>query len=345
MAGTAAFLLLSRRSADMRLFRACIGVAGICSVMAALAPRPAYLMAAVAGLCGGFVVADIATSVLLPSLIQGSPRRILAAKYAFISLIGVVTPFAGGLLMSWSVRQDGPGAMSILRSAYLIAGLAMLAGCFLLGRRHVPAADPAPAPLKQRWTVYLVPAVLTALHGGTDSAMARWAPTFYGESFARVLFPPAWVLSGCALAYFLGRTVLSIIPEGRAERFLLVGPGVVGGCLLMAALVYRSFGASVGLYVGASLVYGLEFPVLMGLIARRMPAQMGRAIALGGLATYGLYGGLSVLIGTVAQVTGDLRTALLVCPLGFVSFSVLAAVWTRSRPRVPSSAEQTMDSL
>jgi len=340
LGGAALFLLFLRRTPDMRIFRVCIGIAGICSMMAALAPRPFYLMAAVAGACGGFVVADIAASTLLPSLISGSPRRVLSAKYACYSLVVIAAPFAGGLLTAWSARLGDAGPMNVLRCVYFVTGTAMLAGCFLFGRRTVFAARPAGAPATQHWTLCLVPAILAALHGGTDSAMARWAPTFYGESFAHALFPPGWVLSGYALAYFLGRTLLSILPEARAERLLLIAPGLGGGCLLMAALVCRSFGASAGFYVGASLLYGLEFPVLIGRVGRHMPAHLGRTIALGSLGTYGLYGGLSILIGEVAQATGDLRTALLICPFGFIAFSVLAAAWTKSTVCDPSSIKR-----
>jgi MFS family permease len=193
----------------------------------------------------------------------------------------------------------------------------------------LPIYRPAVAPVVTGWTLCLVPAVLSALHGGTDSVMARWAPTFYGEAFTQVLFPPAWVLSGYALAYFVGRALLSFLPEGRGERLLLIVPGLVGGGLLLAALACRSFGVSAALYVAASLLYGLEFPVLLGIIARRMPAHMGRTIALGGLASYALYGGLSVLVGAIAQAAGDLRPALLICPFGFIAFSLLAALWLK----------------
>lgn len=332
LAGAAAFLLFSRRPAGIGVFRTCMGIGGACSIMAAVAPRPACLMVGVAGVCGSLVVADIVASALLPSLISGSPRRILAAKYACLSLVGIAAPFAGGLLMAWSASRGGAAPMNVLRSVYFFAGVAMLGGAMLFGRRAIHAVIPAAAPSRQGWTVCIVPAILAALHGGTDSALARWAPTFYGESFADVLFPPAWILSGYAMAYFCGRLLLSILPEGRAERLLLFVPGLAGGCLLMAGLACRSFGGSAALYVGASLMYGLEFPVLMGLVARRMPTHLGRTIALGTLLTYALYGGLSVLIGELAQATGSLRNALLICPFGFVAFGVLAAEWSKDKP-------------
>ena len=107
---------------------------------------------------------------------------------------------------------------------------------------------------------------------------------------------------------------------------------LAGGGLLLGAVLSTDFTTSAVLYVAASLLYGLEFPVLIGAISRRLPRDLTTVAGLATIASYALFGLLTDLTGRIAADTGQIRYALLIFPFVFMAFGVLAWIWIALEP-------------
>jgi fucose permease len=178
--------------------------------------------------------------------------------------------------------------------------------------------------------------ILAALHVGGDTAMYLWAPSLLAALPGPAPLPPAWVLSGIAVAYLVGRVAMAAAPEGLWERRLLVLPGMGATALLAIALGGScGFAATFALLVAASSCYGLEYPALVGVLARRDPSAFPAALSACNLG--GAIGGalMTSQVG-LANASVGVASALLIAPACFFAFSLLAWRLTRSGVAVPA---------
>ena len=337
LAGATIGGVIADRFHPVMVLRAGFAVAGASSLLAAGWPCAGVLVPALAAVSAGFAATSVAAFALLPRLVPESPRRIMSANLAVSSFAGIVLPIAAGALLQRAGGADaacGAGSAELsVSTGYAVLGAVLLGGLILtLGPvADVPRCPPRAAVPGGRAVsirgVVIVAAILGGLHGGVDTTLYQWAPTFLTDSFAERAFPPYWILSAYAVAYFVGRSALAFVREGRWERLLLILPGLIGGALLAASFASRSYAASASLYVAASFFYGIEYPVLMGVLARRAPQALASAMGLMTAAGFVCSGVLSLAVGDLAEWTGSTRAAMLILPCGFVAFSAISAVW------------------
>jgi predicted MFS family arabinose efflux permease len=325
--------LRASRSHTVSLMRVWYALTGLFLFIAALASNAAWLMIALAGIGIGRTGAAIVLLIMLPRLFPRSPRRIISFHLAAVSLITVILPVTAGLLLAWS-RTAGISPLSVVRIAFLCGGLILLGGCCLFtGKTAEKSCMSKPARSKFKYLkASFFPALICALHGGTDSAIVPWMQPFFTLSFKEHFFPPAWILSGYGVSYLIGRTLLSVLPEGKKENLLLVCPGIAGGSLFLASFLSVSYSVSAALFVCASFICGLQYPVLVGMISREMPKQTQTVLSLSTILTFLLMGCLVFAVGWIAGRTGNVRTGMLILPIGYIAFSAASIVWLRRQP-------------
>lgn len=233
---------------------------------------------------------------------------------------------------------DGLWRRGALDFAWVLAGpyaavalVLLLLTALLRGETARPEAFDAP-PVERRAAtgtgagavVMLV--ALATIHGTSDGVLYTWMPRFLTERFPEAPFPPGWVLSFYAAAYLIGRLTLTFLPDRFGRRALVTLPGLLSGPLLMLALHAPSMGLVAAGYAAASLLYGLEFPALMGLASQRYPERFsmifGWVSGTTAVVTLGVWG-----VGRWAEATGRMAPALTVAASGFLLFGLLATAW------------------
>ncbi len=276
---------------------------------------------------GAYVAAGGLLASLFPSRRRGSFSGLMVTNAA----CGIVFPLLVALL-------DSLHAGGTLALAWVLAGPHALAGAALLGLRHVLARQTEEPPGAHaglgdrasegagRFAVAAI-VLLAAIHGTADGVLYSWMPKLLTERFPSGPFPAGWVLSFYSAAYLTGRLALTFLPDSLGRRTLVVVPGLVAGPLVVLALQAPSMYLLAGGYALASLLYGLEFPSLMGLASQRYPDRFptlfGWVSGTTVVATAGVWG-----VGRWAQATGSLTPALSVAGCGFLAFGLLAAAWT-----------------
>jgi fucose permease len=267
----------------------------------------------------------LAATALLSGRRHGAVRQLLSLQLAVLAGIGILVPFAGGWVATHLAAEPAQRVFALA-----VAGIALAFAALMRPVRTMSVAAPPAAPgaaSLARWPDLAQVALLTALHVGADTAIFCWSPSLL-DARGPAAVPSAWVLSGFALSALVGRSLLAAMPERFWERRLLVAPGVVAAALLLAVLLGApGFGATFVLLVAACSCYGLEYPALLGFIARGDPA--GFPLKLSATAAGGAVGGwlVTALIALAAPSSG-LAAAMLIAPACLVAFSLLA--WSMS---------------
>jgi MFS family permease len=328
LAGSACGGLCASRCDAAKAFRISLLVTGISFLAAGSCASPRMLAALIPLGVGAASATSVVASTLVPLLAPSHARRVFSMSLAAGALAGILVPLAGAALLSGAGGDGWPSA-DILSRTFCVCGVAMLAGAML----RIPLTSPAPTePLASgsnstEWREIAIAVLLVTLHGTSDSVMYQWAPTFFQESFPVHAFHPGLILSGHCAAYFVGRCLLSALPEGKWERLLLVLPGAASFVLLNASFLCSAYIPAAVLYVCASFCYGLEYPALMGIVART-PRRVGSVVALTAIVGCATTALTTALIGSLAAQSG-VRSAMLLLPLGFLGFSAVAFVWSR----------------
>jgi len=93
------------------------------------------------------------------------------------------------------------------------------------------------------------------------------------------------VVCGRSWAILVG--ALALIPEERARRAFLVLPELLGGSVLIAGLLSRSYVLSAGGYVLGAFLWSAEYPTMLSVIAEEEPRRFGAATALSAVISAG----------------------------------------------------------
>lgn len=320
------------RTDPLAVLRIALPSAALATALVGLSPGWRFLALTLPGMASLLAIVYLAVTALISRQHPRGTRRRLSVQLMVLSGMGVLLPLAAGWI---AARCTPPAALHAwaLMTGVIAAGLASLVPS-LRRCRLQPLRPPVRAGSSPRWRNLGWAGILAALHVGADTALFCWAPILLA-GFGPAPIPPAWVLSGYALSYLIGRSLLAALPERLWGRGLLVAPGLVAAAVLLPVLI-RPPGFFPGflLLVLASFFYGLEYPSLLGHLATRDQASF--PLTLSATAMGGALGGwLSTAVVGAAAPRFGLATALLVAPACLASFSLLA--WNMTRAARASS--------
>ncbi|MBI82781.1 MAG: hypothetical protein CMJ81_06270 [Planctomycetaceae bacterium] len=290
-------------------------------------------------------LAKVAIPAFLIALYPAYKRRMISIRYVAISIAGIGIPFWAAQLLKWSADADDRGFENAFFGPFLIVGCIIVAGSVLLSLSRQPPLQSQPET-SRRFRLRdllefrsLTIVLLVALHTSADSTIFHFLAMFMEHHFDALSFSPAWALAGHNIAYLATRFLLSLLPEGFAQRKILTLAGPIGGCILLLML-WQGHAISIPLlYTLASLFYAAEFPVLISEISSRSMGHFGTVLATGFLA-----GGAANFVflkgtGRLVDTTGDYRLALSVAACGFIAFGLVAAASGLGK----SSSQTTID--
>jgi MFS family permease len=122
--------------------------------------------------------------------------------------------------------------------------------------------------------------LLIFLHAGADSLLHNWIPTYLKKSFSILPIGTGMVLMLFALAYFLSRVFLILIPDEKMRRIFLVLPGVLGGSILLFGLLSKNALISSLCYPIGGFFWSFEAPSLLSEAYRRFSGTIGTVQAM-----------------------------------------------------------------
>ena len=295
------------------------------------------------GLFSGF--SRSALPAYLVALYPSYKRRMISLQLTCGSVMGIAVPLWANQLLIWS-REGGHQELArLFFSPFLVAGCLVLCGWALLSFSRQPELQGAQTPgerLHLRPLLGIRPlaiVLLVTLHASADGSVYSFLPMFMDHHFKELPVAPAVALAGHNVAYFITRSLLSLLPEGMGQRAILTLAGPIGGSLLLVML-WQGNALSVPLiYTLASLFYAAEFPVLLSEISSRSMAHFAAVMSGGYLVSNAVSFLLMKGTGRLADTTGDFRVALSVAACGFILFGLVAAVaGLGKRPRAGKPA-------
>ena len=315
-----------------------IGLMGIAAAMLMIAlAGPRWPLFAVAfGLSALFSgPLHLAVNAYLVRLFPRNKRRVLSLKLAAGSLGGAAFPCVSeGLL--WLMQSLACVTFGmILHAPFAVVALAILGASFMYRGRAGFSADQGRTQ-PWRWRDMTLPRrvipilVLMGLHGAAGSALFVWMARFLGSaSFTSHPIRPGFVLSGCALAYFVARSALALVPERLGRRSFMIAPGILGGGVFIAGILTRSYILTAGGYVLGAGLWSLEYPAMLSVVAHEAPRRFGAAMAVQRVGmsalTFVALNATGFLAASVGEV--DMWKAMLLPACAFPLIGVGAAVW------------------
>jgi len=284
-------------------------------------------------------------------LVQRFPER----RRQMISLALITTSAMGALLPLWvELLKHLVRAWSMSFSRVLHVPFGVLAAALLIcGWSYLrPGNGPTGRVSENRRRLSLrmpkasvLLVLILCIHGSCDVALFAWLPRILeSQAYDRITFQPGTVMAAFLVAYTISRTVLMFIPGRVGRRMLVILPGILGGTIAMLGVFSRSQALTCFGLVAGALLWSLELPTALSLLAERDQAGFAKAQA-----TFLLIGGLGgFLLTSLMGVLGDRLSAkhlwiLLLLPLaGYPLFGVLSGVWLGwygSSPNAPASSE------
>ncbi len=279
----------------------------------------------------------VAWGGLLSVLFPDRRRAAFSGLLVTSASAGIALPY----LVTWLQSLEHTGRLSFAALIGLpfgaVAGLLLAVAAVLATVRGVEEASAKsettpgePAAERPVWGAAEIAAVaalvlLSTLHGTADGVLSTWIARYLTDGFTRHPFPPGWVLSFYSLAYLAGRTGLLFLPDRLGRRALLVLPGLIAGPVCLIGIRSGSFSVTAWTYVGAALLYGLEYPALMALASRRFPTRFATVYGLMNLSTIVTIGGVWA-VGRWTEAAGSMVPALSTAACGFIAFGVVAGL-------------------
>lgn len=280
----------------------------------------------------GFVLLDVSGSTFLVQLYPEQKRRILSLSLAARSGTEMLTPLLAEGLMLLAATTTTVTFAAALHLPFAFLAVAFIAGAVVLRAPGQPRHEQA----RWRWRDLLISRrsvgllVLVMLHGTADGTLFTWMSRFLGSNaFSEQPFRPGFVLSAFSVAYIVSRLLLARLPEGWGRRALLVFPGLLGGSVLILAILSRDYLlTSVGYVIGA-FCWSTEYPTMLGRIAEQEGERFGAAMALISVASAVSYATVLLLSGWFIQSVGEARMWLPMAVFagGFVLVGLGGALW------------------
>ncbi|MCK4624834.1 MAG: MFS transporter [Phycisphaerae bacterium] len=278
----------------------------------------------------------IATQSFLVRLFPHRRRRVLSLNLVMGGTAGILYPLWAEYLLHLEQTSARITFSHVLHVPFGFVAALLLAGSFFYrkGTSFSRTGPTESAPNKWyhlrlaggRWLLV----ALAALHGICDSAACLWLPRVLGgDCFSVRTFAPGFVLAAAALAYVISRLVLAALPERAGTRIMLVVPGLLGGGVFIAGILSRNQALTAGGFVLGSLLWSLEYPAILAMLAGDEHRRFGSALAVMTIAT-GVGTFLTVnLMGRLAAAVGEtgLWAILLIPAAGFPLICIGGTVW------------------
>ncbi len=341
----------TERLGARRMLQLCLFGTGVAFVVAGIG-RSLYVFQAGLVLAGFFGAAKaVSVPTFLICLYPDLRRRMVTVSLISLAIPGISFPVLGQWLLA-RVAEDGLPFAAVLHGPFLVTGIILVVGQFLLGfsgktveERAAQAGDRPEFRLRDVLTAPALLIILCAtLHAGADNAVYGWLPTFLESEWEVLPIGTGVMLGLYSLAYAVSRMILAALPEGRGQRAFLVAPGPIGGALLIVALWFAGPLAIALIYPLAAFMISVEYPALLAEIRESTPARFS-AIYGASIWTTSVMTILNVnLIGQLGQRTGDLRVGLTIAALGFIAFGAIALLTGMGRKDGLTAAHQDLHS-
>lgn len=273
------------RFGELRIMRICF--AG-CAAGLLLSAWPGSWLLFLAGLSlSAFFLAPlgIALQAYLTALYPNRRRKIVALNLVAVAVCGMLFPLLAEFLLSLTRPGNHKDFAWILHGLFATTGIIILAG-IVAGTRRTDGGTPggpsaetrAPDATLSRGAVALLVALL-ALHSTADNVLALWIPlVLASRSFIAQPFLPGAVLAAVSLAYVVSRLLLSLLPEDRWRRRMMILPGLLGGSLALAGILSRDQAWTAIGYVAGAFCWSVECPVFIAFLAGA-GSRFGKALA------------------------------------------------------------------
>ena len=316
------------------------GLRGVAAGMILLALPGAHWQVIMAGctvcsIASGSLV--IAVYRYLVQLFPRDRRRVLALTLAICSGGGILLPLIAEGLLLLSRNVQGLSFATVLHGPFAVIAVVVLAAStsFRGGKRRAIGESKNTKPLVN-WHSLILPlpiawlVFMLGLHGAADTTLMVWMPRFLGSAtLTDHPLVPGVVISAYSLSYLVARSLLALLPEDWGRRRLLVLPGLLGGGVLIAGILFHNFWLAAGGYVLGAFLWSSEYPAIQGVIAERDRRHFGAALALvgvpGGILGFALIHGTGLLAAAVGERNLDL--AILLPALCFPLVGLAGALW------------------
>ncbi len=309
-----------------------IGLVGGGYALCALPPTYAFYVAGSMIIGLGITGFSTVVNVVITRAYPGSARRFLTWYQISVAGSSMIGPTIWEALFSWTrtTPLGLPGAIQIL---FAVA----MAGCLISGlpllREKLPEAPPpeegkknGTPPLRIGLPLVIV-CVFVALHTAADNGMYFWVPDYVTRAFDPLAFPPAWIMTGFAGAYFVGRLILAHLPERWNDLLIIVLASGLGGVFSFLAFSSGNQHMLAGFYATAGLCMSADYPSILSHVGKLFPRSTGRVMALTGAVGSGASFALPPIMGYVGKVTGSMMIGMLIPSTMLVTLSVTATIW------------------
>jgi len=119
------------------------------------------------------------------------------------------------------------------------------------------------------------------------------------------------------------------LPESFGRRSMLIAPGLLGGAAFLVGLSTRTqLGTAAGYIVGG-LLWSVEFPVAIAMLARQEPRRLGRLLGTHSFAMGVLWFAMMYLTGRLGEMLPEEQfwKVLLIPALGFPMVGLCGGSW------------------
>jgi fucose permease len=290
---------LASRFGHLSLVRGGLVLTGLGTAMLAVAPWPQAIGAI------GLVGCGLGLSIPAANLAVAGPRAVMLVNFA------------------WSIGAvGGPLLLASFPRAFLWSLSAALA-CASIGRFGAPdcAAEVAGAQMKtMKSKATLLTAIFLFLYVGAESSLDGWLSSFASRNpGTHVLWAalPSVFWAGILTGRFLSTITLQRFFPGHLLSACLVA-ALSGACLLLAVPYFW-------VILAATALTGLGMAPIFPLAVSRYAESAKHENSAGLIFSAGGLGGASIpaFVGSVSEVSGSLRFAMVIAPVLIVAMLLL----------------------
>lgn len=269
-----------------------------------------FFIAALSLLAFFFAPLNIAAQAYLSELFPDRRRRILSLFFVVYSVVGMLYPVLAESLLATAGFKDDAVFRRLLHGMFGALACILVVG-IAAALRHMRAevrdsssqASFSQATLSAGAITFLT--ILLIMHGTADTALAIWMPRVLGsQCYARQYVLPGFVVSSYSFAYVVSRLLLSIMPEDRWRKRLMVAPGLSGGLIMLFGILSRNQAVTAVCYVAGAFMWSVECPVFIAVLTgagRRFGNAMALFSAISGVTTFVL----GICLGALGDHIGE----------------------------------------